>query len=83
VSASTEADEKEVTLFAPLRDGVFRVVPPETLPDGGAQDAARQPKIARTCGCWTAIVDVSGEVYQAFFDTEEAAALAARAACGQ
>jgi hypothetical protein len=37
-------------------------------------------QVAAQAGCWTAIVNICGEAYQAFFETQKAAAAALEAA---
>ncbi|KAL6778828.1 hypothetical protein ACKKBF_B04455 [Auxenochlorella protothecoides x Auxenochlorella symbiontica] len=56
----------------PRRDGVFRAVPNASGHETG--------KVMAQCGCWTAIVDLCGEAFQAFFETAESAAEALEAA---
>ena len=56
----------------PKRDGVFRAVPP-----GTAMDANR---VLAQHGHWTAVVMLGGELYQAFFDSMDAATAAFEAA---
>ena len=51
--------------FEPLKDGVFRAVP-----EGCSDDAAR---IVKHMGVWTVILNLSGELYQAYFDSQVAA----------
>ena len=60
--------------FEPLKDGVFRAVP-----DGCSDDAAR---IVKHMGVWTVILNLCGELYQAYFDSQ-AAALEALNAAGE
>ncbi|EIE25900.1 hypothetical protein COCSUDRAFT_64891 [Coccomyxa subellipsoidea C-169] len=61
-------------MYRPLCDGVFRAVPPTI--------SAREycGKVLQQGGTWTAILDVSGEAYQAFFDSQGAAMEALNAA---
>lgn len=56
----------------PRRDGVFRAAPA-----GAAQDADR---VVAQYGAWSALVNLGGEPFQAFFDSREAAAAALQAA---
>lgn len=57
----------------PMRkDGVFRAVPNSALQEGD--------KVVAQFGAWSAIVSVGGELFQAFFDTHEAANAAFEAA---
>ncbi|KAL3144170.1 hypothetical protein ABBQ32_003954 [Trebouxia sp. C0010 RCD-2024] len=58
--------------FEPLKDGVFRAVP-----DALSDDAARMVKYM---GVWTVILNLSGELYQAYFDCQAAAVEAFNAA---
>ena len=51
--------------FAPLKDGVFRAVP-----EGLSQEAS---KVMVQNGHWTVILNCAGELYQAFFESQEAA----------
>ena len=51
--------------FAPLKDGVFRAVP-----EGLSQDPS---KVMVQNGHWTVILNCAGELYQAFFESQEAA----------
>ncbi|KAI3431438.1 hypothetical protein D9Q98_004490 [Chlorella vulgaris] len=55
------------------KDGVFRAVPHFN----GSQEG---DKVVAQCGAWSAIVKVDGELFQAFFDTLEAASAALDAA---
>ncbi|CAL8470123.1 g9665 [Coccomyxa elongata] len=61
-------------LYRPLCDGVFRAVPPAI----SAKEYCG--KVLQQGGTWTAILDVSGEAYQAFFDSQGAAMEALNAA---
>ncbi|EFN53928.1 hypothetical protein CHLNCDRAFT_53437 [Chlorella variabilis] len=57
----------------PMRkDGVFRAVPNSAAQEGD--------KVLAQCGAWSAIVSVGGELFQAFFDTLDAANAALEAA---
>lgn len=60
------------TKFYPLEDGVYRVVPPAFQPDTLA--------LVKGSGCvflqygsWTVVLDLAGELYQAFFLSENSA----------
>lgn len=55
------------------RDGVFRAVPNTAVMQEGDRVLAQY-------GAWSAIVSVGGELFQAFFDTHEAANAALEAA---
>eukprot|EP00887_Chlorella_sp_A99_P002330 scaffold10.g2330.t1 len=57
----------------PRRDGVFRAVP---QPATGQE----QDRIVAQYGCWSAIVSLEGELFQAFFDSYDAARAALEAA---
>ena len=59
---STETD---LLYFAPLKDGVFRAVR-----DGLSDDPGR---VVKQNGVWTVILNVHGELYQAYFDSQAAA----------
>ncbi|KAK9809085.1 hypothetical protein WJX72_009181 [[Myrmecia] bisecta] len=65
----------QLSMQAPLTDGVFRA-----MPDGDQSFAAGKVTIQN--GCWTAIVNIAGELYQAFFDSQDAAVVAYCAAAG-
>lgn len=58
--------------FEPLKDGVFRAVP-----DGCSDDPAR---ILKHMGVWTVILNLHGELYQAYFDSQASALEAFNAA---
>jgi len=60
--------------FEPLKDGVFRAVP-----DGQCDDAGR---VIKHAGIWTVILNLCGELYQAYF-TSQAEALEAFNAAGE
>lgn len=60
--------------FEPLKDGVFRAVP-----DGLSDDAGR---VIKHAGIWTVILNLYGELYQAYF-TSQAEALEAFNAAGE
>lgn len=60
--------------FDPLKDGVFRAVP-----DGQSDDAGR---VINHAGIWTVILNLYGELYQAYF-TSQAEALEAFNAAGE
>jgi len=60
--------------FEPLKDGVFRAVP-----DGQSDDAGR---VLKHAGIWTVILNLYGELYQAYF-TSQAEALEAFNAAGE
>ena len=64
--------ELNTLYFEPLKDGVFRAVP-----DGCSDDAAR---IVKHMGVWTVILNLGGELYQAYFDSQAAALEAFNAA---
>ena len=54
-----------------LQDGVFRAVPGLT---------AEKAAVTHMNGTWTATLDLAGEVYRAYFDSQEAALEAYHAA---
>ncbi|KAL4440389.1 hypothetical protein ABPG75_003390 [Micractinium tetrahymenae] len=56
----------------PRRDGVFRTVPASAVQEGD--------RVVAQYGAWSALVNLGGELFQAFFDTHEAAAAALQAA---
>lgn len=56
----------------PRRDGVFRALPNSTVHDGN--------KVVAQYGSWSAVVSLAGELYQAFFDSYDAALAALEAA---
>ncbi|KAL0049823.1 hypothetical protein WJX82_010592 [Trebouxia sp. C0006] len=60
--------------FEPLKDGVFRAVP-----DGQSDDAGR---VLKHAGIWTIILNLYGELYQAYF-ASQAEALEAFNAAGE
>lgn len=60
--------------FEPLKDGVFRAVS-----DGLSDDAGR---VVKHAGVWTVILNLYGELYQAYFESQ-AAALEAFNAAGE
>ncbi|CAL5218626.1 g327 [Coccomyxa viridis] len=66
--------KKENIQFRPLCDGVFRAVPPTV----NAKEFCG--KILQQAGTWTAVLDLAGEAYQAFFDSQAAALEALNAA---
>ena len=51
--------------FDPIKDGVFRAIP-EGLSDDDA-------KVVRHNGVWSVVLNVCGELYQAYFDSSAAA----------
>lgn len=58
--------------FDPLKDGVFRAVP-----DGQSDDAGR---VVKHAGIWTVILNLYGELYQAYFTSQAEAQEAFNAA---
>lgn len=56
----------------PRRDGVFRAAPAAAAQGGD--------RVVAQCGAWSALVSLGGELFQAFFDSHEAAAAALQAA---
>lgn len=51
--------------FDPIKDGVFRAIP-----EGLSDDSA---KVVKHNGVWSVILNVCGELYQAYFDSSAAA----------
>ncbi|KAK9809236.1 hypothetical protein WJX72_011881 [[Myrmecia] bisecta] len=66
----------EPVFLQPPLDGVFRAIP-----DGLTGD--EEGKVVMQHGSWTATLNVAGELYQAYFETQEAAAEAFNAAGGR